>query len=254
MGAETVVPDAATRITPVVADMANLSHRGHVRARNEDFCRIDAPQGLSIVADGVGGHGDGQWASEKAVALVTAILSGKRTATALRQGARETIIAEALQVSNDAMMAENATTGAPSGCTIAGVWSGGSPAEVTAFNVGDSPIFHLSEGRLRKVSRDHSLFQLWVDGGRTGKEPSKRMIVQAMGISEPLTPYLASFEVQPGDAILLCTDGLIGALTLDQIRGLLLSAKSAQEACELLIGTALSGPAADNLTVSVSRY
>jgi protein phosphatase len=254
MGTETADRDVGTRITPVVTDMANLSHQGHVRARNEDFCRIDAAQGLSLVADGVGGHGDGKWASEKAVALVTAILSGKRPAAALRQGARETIITQALQVSNDAMMAENASTGTPSGCTIAGIWSGGSPAEVTAFNVGDSPVFHLSGGRLRKVSRDHSLFQLWVDGGRTGKEPSKRMIVQAMGISEPLTPYLASFEVQPGDTVMLCTDGLIGALTLDQIKGLLLSAKSAQEACEQLIQTALSGPAADNLTVSVSRY
>ncbi len=252
MAADTA--DRSAVAMPVLTDMANLSHCGHVRARNEDFCRIDASQGLSIVADGVGGHGDGQWASEKAVALVTAILSGKRPSAALRQGVRETIIADALQVSNDAMMAENASTGTPSGCTIAGVWGGGATGEVTAFNVGDSPIFHLSDGHLRKVSRDHSLFQLWVDGGRTGKEPSKRMIVQAMGISEPLTPYLASFEVQPGDTVLLCTDGLIGALTLNQIRGLLMSARSAQDACELLINTALTGPAADNLTVSVSRY
>ena len=254
MVAETAEPGVAARIMPAVADMANLSHCGHVRARNEDFCRIDASQGLTIVADGVGGHGDGQWASEKAVALVAATLSGKRPVAALRQGVRETIIADALQVSNDAMMAENASTGTPSGCTIAGVWGGGSAGDVTAFNVGDSPIFHLSGGHLRKVSRDHSLFQLWVDGGRTGKEPSKRMIVQAMGISEPLTPYLASFAVHPGDTILLCTDGLIGALTLDQIRALLLKAGSAQEACELLIQSALCGPAADNLTVSVTRY
>lgn len=249
MGTDTV--ESAPHITPTTVDMANLSHRGHVRERNEDVCQLDAAASLSIVADGVGGHGDGQWASEKAVALVTAMLSRN---TAGRQDACETIIADALQVSNDAMMAENARTGSASGCTIAGIWGAGGAGHVTAFNVGDSPIFHLSGGLLQKVSRDHSLFQLWVDGGRTGKEPSKRMIVQAMGISEPLTPHIVSFAVRPGDTILLCTDGLVGALTLDQIRRLLLSAQNSKEACELLVKAALAGPAADNLTVAVSRY
>lgn len=254
MGIDTVESGRAAHIAPAIVDMANLSHRGHVRERNEDVCRLEAAAGLSIVADGVGGHGDGQWASEKAVALVTATLLRNVAAGALRQDACETVVADALQVSNDAMMAENARTGSPSGCTIAGIWGGGGADHVTAFNVGDSPIFHLSGGLLQKVSRDHSLFQLWVDGGRTGKEPSKRMIVQAMGISDPLTPHIVSFAVRPGDTILLCTDGLIGALTLDQIRSLLLSAQNSKEACELLVKAALAGPAADNLTVAVSRY
>ena len=252
MDASIIGPRGASHEAAVQADAANLSDRGHVRARNEDCCRIEASAGLCLVADGVGGHGDGQWASQKAVGLVTAMLSRNPPAAGLSPGLRETIVAEALQGSNEAMMAENARRGTPSGCTIAGTWTTG--ANVTAFNVGDSPIFHLSEGLLRKVSRDHSLFQLWVDGGRMGKEPSKRMIVQAMGISEPLTPHLTSFAVRPGDTVLLCTDGLAGALALDRIRSLLMTARNSQEACELLISAALAGPAADNLTVSVSRY
>lgn len=238
----------------VTADMANLSHRGHVRARNEDFCRIEAFRGLSIVADGVGGHGDGQWASEKAVTLVTTMLSRSIPEDIMNAKGREAIIADALQIANDAMRRENAGTGAASGSTIAGIWAPGATGWVTAFNVGDSPIFHLSQGFLQKVSRDHSLFQLWVDGGQMGKEPSKRMIVQAMGISEPLTPHLVSFAVSPGDSVLLCTDGLVGALSTERVAGLLLEAKSAGEACELLLNAALAGPAADNLTVSVCRY
>lgn len=236
------------------ADMANLSHRGHVRERNEDCCRIEVGRGLSIVADGVGGHGDGQWASQKAVALVTAMLLRGTADDIWNPKVRETIITDALQVANDAMLTENAESGVASGSTVAGVWAPGATGWVTAFNVGDSPIFHLSQGFLRKISRDHSLFQLWVDGGRIGKEPSKRMIVQAMGISEPLTPHLVSFPVAPGDAVLLCTDGLVGALSPDEIVKHVLGAASAGEACENLLQAALAGPAADNLTVSVCRY
>lgn len=239
---------------PSLADMANLSHRGHVRERNEDSCRIESSRGLCIVADGVGGHGDGQWASQKTVALVTAMLSRGTSEDILSPKARETIIADALQLANDAMLTENARTGLASGSTVAGIWAPAGAGWATAFNVGDSPIFHLSQGIIQKISRDHSVFQLWVDGGRIGKEPSKRMIVQAMGISEPLTPHLLSFRVRPGDTVLLCTDGLIGALSTQQIVDLLASAKGAAAACEGLLRAALAGPAADNLTVAVCRY
>ena len=100
----------ATPSLSATADMANLSHRGHVRERNEDSCRIESSKGLCIVADGVGGHGDGQWASQKTVALVTAMLSRGTSEDILNPGVRETIAADALQVSNDTMLTENAST------------------------------------------------------------------------------------------------------------------------------------------------
>src|SRR5262249_50100050 len=108
-----------------------------------------------------------------------------------------------------------------------------------------------SKGRIAKVSRDHSLYQLWLDGGRVGREPAKRMIVQALGISDPLAPYIAPLSLSPGDTILICTDGLSGAMPPSRMAQLLAGSRSA---CEALLEEVLAGPATDNVTVSVCNF
>jgi len=236
-------------------DIAAASHLGHARRRNEDCCFNAPAQGLSVVADGVGGQGDGAWASQRAVELFCGRIIGLDGAHAGREG-REAAILECLQFTHGEMRTEN-HTGAdkPSGTTIAGICAPqGAAGLVTAFNVGDSPVFHFTRGRMAKVSRDHSVHQLWLDGGRVGKEPGKRMIVQAVGISEQLSPHIVSFPVLPGDAVLICTDGLSGALEPVRMAEFLAEAKSSQNACDLLLNEALAGAARDNVTVSVCYF
>jgi serine/threonine protein phosphatase PrpC len=233
-----------------ILDLAATSHQGHARQQNEDFCFIAPEQGLAIVADGVGGQGDGAWASHRAVELFIHRMQS------CRLDAGETAILDILQSVHREMFIETrARGGKPSGTTIAGLWAPqGSPGPVTIFNVGDSPVFHLSGEKMIKVSKDHSLYQLWVDGGSRGREPAKRTIVQALGISEQLTPHLASFRVVPGDAVLICTDGLSGGMTIERMADLLASAKGSQAACDALLHDVLAGPAKDNVTVSVGRF
>ena len=246
-------PDLFTK--PHLLDMAGASHLGHARRRNEDCCFHARAQGLAVVADGVGGQGDGAWASQRAVELFCGRMMGL-SATPSGQDAREAAILQGLQFTHEAMRAENrGGSDKPSGTTIAGIWAPeGAAGPVIAFNVGDSPAFHFSKGRMTKVSRDHSVYQLWLDGGRVGKEPGKRMIVQAVGISEQLSPHIVSFPVLPGDAVLICTDGLSGAMETGRIGEFLARAQSSQNACDLLLEDALAGAARDNITVSVCYF
>ncbi|MBA2588142.1 MAG: serine/threonine-protein phosphatase [Alphaproteobacteria bacterium] len=235
-------------------DIAAASHLGHARRRNEDCCFHAPAHGLSVVADGVGGQGDGAWASQRVVDLFCdRIISLNGSAS---QDVREVAILDGLQFAHGQMRTENNAGGdKPSGTTIAGIWApDGAAGLVTAFNVGDSPVFHFTKGSMVKVSRDHSVYQLWLDGGRVGKEPGKRMIVQAVGISEQLSPHIVSFPVRCGDAVLICTDGLSGTMEAAQMAKLLAQAKNAQNACDLLLAEALAGAARDNVTVSVCYF
>jgi protein phosphatase len=244
--------DTLTSVTDatLIRNFAAVSHLGHVRRRNEDSYLIVADKGLALVADGVGGQGDGAWASKRAADLFAPALAQASAAT------QEETIGAALAAVHGQMVQETRADGAkPSGTTIAGVWApkgGIGPASV--FNVGDSSVFHFSKERIAKVSRDHSLYQLWLDGGRVGREPAKRMIVQALGISDRLSPFIVPLALLPGDAILICTDGLSGVVPPSRMAQLLAENSGSQGACQALLNEVLSGPAADNVTVAVCRF
>jgi protein phosphatase len=234
----------------LVRGFAAITHKGHTRARNEDSYFIAAADGLALVADGVGGQGDGAWASTRALELFAPALAG-RSANQQAEAIGDVLAAVHARMSTET----RADNKRPSGTTIAGIWApNGSKGPATVFNVGDSAVFHFSGGRVTKVSRDHSLYQLWLDGGRVGREPAKRMIVQAMGISDPLSPYIAPLSLSPGDTILICTDGLSGALSPSRMAQLLAEAASSRAACEALLAEVLAGPATDNVTVSVCNF
>lgn len=234
----------------ITRNFAAVSHLGHTRLRNEDSYFIAAAKGLALVADGVGGQGDGAWASKRAMELFVPSLAAAST------GNQEAAVAQVLASVHGQMFTETRAEGErPSGTTIAGIWAPqGSSGPATVFNVGDSPVFHFSKGRITKVSRDHSLYQLWLDGGRVGREPAKRMIVQALGISDSLTPFIAPLSLSPGDRVLICTDGLSGALAPSRMAQLLDASPQSQQACQALLDEALAGPAADNVTVSVCCF
>ena len=234
----------------ITRNFAAVSHLGHTRLRNEDSYFIAAGEGLALVADGVGGQGDGAWASKRAMELFVPCLAEASADDP------QAAIAQVLASVHGQMFTETrAENERPSGTTIAGIWAPkGSRGPAAVFNVGDSPVFHFSKGRITKVSRDHSLYQLWLDGGRVGREPARRMIVQALGISDQLTPFIAPLTLSPGDRVLICTDGLSGAIAPSRMAQLMDVSPQSQQACQALLDEALAGPAADNVTVSVCCF
>jgi serine/threonine protein phosphatase PrpC len=237
-------------------DVAIASHRGHVRVRNEDAWASDGRLGLMLVADGVGGQGDGRHASSRVINLMLRfIVRSARLARAATLAERERIVARALDFAHKRLQHDNRcdSGGKPSGTTIVGLWLPVGADMATGFNIGDSSLFHVWAGGVRKISRDHSLHQLWLEGGKIGAEPSKRVIVQALGISPALAPHIVSFPVVPGSQIVACTDGLTGALDSDRIAGLLAGSPSAAEGASALLKEVLAGLARDNVTVAVCR-
>lgn len=241
----------------ITRKFAAVSHLGHVRLHNQDSYFIAAAKGLALVADGVGGQGDGAWASKRAVELFVRAADIFIPALAAKSAAdQKLVISEVLTAVHTQMFAETrAENGKPSGTTIAGIWAPeGVKGPATVFNVGDSSVFHLSAGKISKVSHDHSLYQLWLDGGRVGREPAKRTIMQALGISDQLAPFIAPLALLPGDAVLICTDGLSGLMAPSRMAQIIVEAQSSQRACQALLDEALAGPAPDNVTVTVCYF
>jgi protein phosphatase len=238
-----------------VPDIATLSHRGRSRERNEDCWANESSIGLALVADGVGGQGDGSWASRRAVDLVRRFfVKAAWAGMPVSLEEQESVVLRALQFAHRVL--RKANLGRPmraaSGTTIVGLWAPGGPgAMATAFNIGDSRLFRFSAAGLEKMSKDHSLHQMWLDGGKMGAEPSKRVIVQALGISSPLTPHILSFPWHSGEKVLACTDGLTGTVSQARISEILASHAGSQAGADALVAEVLAGPAPDNITVCV---
>ena len=260
MGAEATIDLRKVRPAPsgrpLVLDICAVSHTGTTRARNQDAWCVDPDMGLMLVADGVGGQGDGSWASRRAVTLMRRFL-GHAAAMLKPAGARdrEKVVRRSLVFINRAMQRAPLAAGQKrSGTTLVGLWVPPcGDGQATAFNVGDSSLFRIAATGAVKVSRDHSLHQLWVDGGKVGTEPSKRVIVQALGISPEISPHQASFALKTGETYLACTDGLTGSVPLNEIMAIAGAANPAESVTQNLILGALKGQARDNVTAAVCK-
>lgn len=242
------------RQDPLGRDIATASHRGHVRARNEDAWAGDGRLGLMLVADGVGGQGDGKRASSRAIRLVLRFIVRSARWTDIRTvERRERAVARALNFAHERLRRDNRPDATASGTTIVGLWLPVGVDLATAFNVGDSSLLHFSAGGARKISRDHSIHQLWLEGGKVGAEPAKRLIIQALGISPVVAPHIVSFPAIPGSVMLACTDGLTGTLDSARIASIMASSGTAAKGAAALVKEVLAGQARDNVTVAVCR-
>jgi protein phosphatase len=252
----TLAANPARPCAGLALDFSGLSHSGTARTRNQDAWMVDAEIGLLLVADGVGGQGDGSWASSRAVKLVRRHL---RLATRYMRPRtnqdRERLIHAALRFCSKQMHRHAVLVGGKrSGTTLVGFWAPPDQAgSATAFNIGDSSLFRITQNAIAKLSHDHSLRQIWVDGGRIGAEPSKRVITQAMGISPEIHAHITSFAIAAGESYVVCTDGLTGALSDPEIWKNVRMAATASDGSRALLENALKHQAQDNVTAAVCK-
>ena len=229
---------------------ASRSHPGHVREVNEDACLDQPEQGLWAVADGMGGHTLGDFASGLAVQN----LQGLPDAEDLEQ--RTGAAMNRLQEVNRRLRAEALRRDVPLiGTTIAVLLVGGSVC--SALWAGDSRIYLYREGRLRQLTRDHN--HLEAARGRpisssddTLELPRANLITRALGAQDTLHIDQVTVELLDGDIFLLCTDGLSNELTELSIERALLPGDCSL-ACDALIDLALEREARDNITAVVVR-
>jgi protein phosphatase/serine/threonine-protein phosphatase Stp1 len=221
---------------------------GAVRTRNEDslVCRDDA--GLWAVADGAGGHGAGDVASQ-AVAEALSGLPRQLSASELLAQVRLRLTAVHAELQQRAAAAGPARILAS---TVAVLLARG--GHFAALWAGDSRIYLLRGGVLKRVTRDHSVVQEMVDAGtlteaEAESHPQANVITRAIGARGELQLDKLSDRILPGDAFLLCSDGLFKALPEELIGERLRSGAGAAD----LVAEAVASGARDNVTAVVVR-
>nr|WP_075577407.1 Stp1/IreP family PP2C-type Ser/Thr phosphatase [Olsenella timonensis] len=218
---------------------------GLVRGHNEDSFLLRTP--LFVVSDGMGGHAAGEVASSIAVETV-----GERAPGT----ADDVLLGAAVEAANMAVIeAAEQGIGKPGmGCTVTSVLI--EKNKMAVAHVGDSRAYVLRQGTLVRVTHDHSYVEELVDSGQiTADEarthPSRSIITRALGSDPDMYADHFSLEVNDGDRVILCSDGLSSMISDAEIEALAVSSASPQQAADNLVAAALTAGGADNVTVVV---
>jgi serine/threonine protein phosphatase PrpC len=226
---------------------ASASARGNVREINQDAC-LELPEiGLWAVADGMGGHDDGELASH----VLVDTLRGTRPPASLSAFVDDV---------EDRVLAANrklyglSLAGARSrlvGSTLAALLAHGSHGVLVW--AGDSRIYRLRAGELAQMTRDHSEVEAARHGGRESTRAEEGVITRAVGAAEELFVSLAVHKLEHRDRFLLCSDGLYRELADAELCACL-AAGDCAEACSSLLAAALARECADNVTAVVVEF
>ena len=123
-------------------------------------------------------------------------------------------------------------------------------------HIGDSRCYYLRDGVLKQITRDQTMGEVVLDQGLLSEEEvAQRGLdhILTSAIGAEITPSIGLIDLEPGDTLLLCTDGLTKHVTDDAARDVLDSGGTAEEACRRLVDAALEDGGSDNVTVVVSR-
>ena len=243
-----------------------LTDVGLVRKHNEDSLFFDTELGLFIVADGLGGHAAGEVASGIVVEHISKYieetsnpettlpmgiekgisLNGHRLRTAIRLSDKA--------ISDDILVHPERDT---MGSTVVACLIEGN--RVTMAHVGDSRAYRLDGGCIRQVTRDHSWVAEQVANGiltleEAKKHPFRNVITQALGNGTDLEIELQEFEISDSETILLCSDGLSGMVSEEQMLSIVNQASNLQDAVSGLIALAIENGGEDNVSVVLVKH
>jgi protein phosphatase/serine/threonine-protein phosphatase Stp1 len=225
---------------------------GTVRQRNEDAVLERAEIGLWAVADGAGGHERGDYASSRIIETLReadAMLSGLSLVEEVKGSLAEVnreLRARAATIGPDALM----------GSTVAVLLI--FDDQCCCLWAGDSRLYRKRAGQLRQLSRDQSHVQDLVDRGEILPEeaathPMANIVTNLIGAFDRLVLEESHDRLEPGDIMLLCSDGLSGALRDAEIARILTESPPAA-AADRLIERALDQGARDNVSAVVVEY
>ncbi|MBR4098482.1 MAG: Stp1/IreP family PP2C-type Ser/Thr phosphatase [Clostridium sp.] len=235
-------------------EMWGITHRGMVREQNQDaFLLRQLPDGgiAAVVCDGMGGAKAGNIASTMAAEIfMDELLQVERSDPSETQRWMEHAAALANDQVFDRSLKDSDCTGM--GTTlVAAVLDGG---EASILNEGDSRAYHISDQGIAQVTRDHSLVEDLVERGELTPEqarnhPHKNLITRAIGAEPLLRADFFHLPIQPGECLLLCSDGLSNLVTDQEILYEVVHGGEKDSCCQRLLDIALHRGAPDNVTV-----
>jgi protein phosphatase len=239
---------------------AGMSDVGRCRKANQDQFLVDMPLGLYAIADGMGGHAAGEVASELAISALAESLrdagNGKPVGTAAQAADQlRAALNEGNQRICDSMLSRAEWRGM--GTTMVVLLTVGETAVVG--HVGDSRAYLLRDGQLRQLTSDHSWVNEQVKLGlltheQAQRHPMRNIVTRALGNQAQVDVELSEETIRPGDVFVLCSDGLNGMLTDDEIcETLVANGGTPRAACRALVERANANGGEDNITVVVLR-
>lgn len=236
-------------------EYTSCSNQGLVRKRNEDaWLELALEDGghVFVVCDGMGGHAGGNIASQLAADSI-----GEWCSASTEEPEKQ--LCSAIEAANRSILERAASN--PElhgmGTTVVAIHLGLDGA-CTVAHVGDSRAYRLRHGRssqLEQLTDDHSLVGRFVREGTLSAEdaemhPYRNMVERALGLDQPLEVELRSLATDPGDRLLLCSDGLSSEVPDDEIAQIL-EVEDVDEAATQLVDAAMAHGGRDNITVQV---
>ena len=219
---------------------------GCLRDHNEDSLVVTPP--LFAVADGMGGHAAGEVASEIAVRVLSELAPEHPDVEALGRAIEEANRA-VIQAAREGRGRQGM------GTTMTAAMLEGE--RLVIAQIGDSRAYLLHQGKLQQLTRDHSLMADMIEAGQLTPEearthPQRSVITRALGSDAHLHPDIYEINVETGDRLLICSDGLSGMIFDDQIENTLRRVQDPQRCASQLVNEAIAAGGHDNVTVIVA--
>jgi serine/threonine protein phosphatase PrpC len=213
---------------------------GKVRRRNEDAFLCSPSLGVFAVADGLGGLSAGDVASKAAIDQLEAI--------APRTGPELEALRELVELAHRAVQEVSRAISPESLAATTLLFARALDGRLQLAWAGDSPGFLWRDGELRQVTRDHNVLNESPEEALLGLV-NPHAITRCLGQPEPLEAELAELELQPGDRVLLCSDGITNELELEELAELTAQASDPQDLVRTTIEQALAAGGRDNATI-----
>ncbi|HEX7034542.1 MAG TPA: protein phosphatase 2C domain-containing protein [Pseudomonadales bacterium] len=235
-------------------ELVGRTDRGRLRERNEDNLAFDETIGVAVVADGMGGLDHGHLASRTAAETVLAHLR------AAGPGRSAADLEAALGAANDRVREAARAAAAVMGTTAVVLDVAADACRIA--HVGDSRAYRLHRGELTLLTRDHSMVQDLVERGLLRPEaarhsPSRNVITRAIGLDVAFEPEIRAIELEAGDLLLLCSDGLWDMLEdaeiAERLRRSGANRRGLERCADALVNAANAAGGFDNITVVLAR-
>lgn len=238
----------------------------YVELPSEEALRGRSPQGgpeagnryaLLVVADGMGGQVAGKEASETAVEVVKTLFAAKAKAGKPLKDIKKFIL-DAFRQANKAVFKKGEARAANMGTTLTMAFIDNHSAFIG--HVGDSRACHIRKREIRQVTEDHSLAEDMVKKGRATREevkasPMRSMLTRSIGTKkEVVVDEPIGIELEDGDCLVLCTDGLTNLVEGQEILSVVHNTADLQKACNLLVDMARKRGGHDNITVIGAEF
>lgn len=245
-------------------DFALKSDIGQMRPLNEDYCGYyyneDADMALFVLADGMGGHNAGEVASKLAVDNIIKHISVNIDADKISDNTNYIIelIEGAIKLTNSIIyeMAYESESLDGMGTTLVILAICKSKGYIA--NIGDSRAYLIDKTKIKQLTTDHSYIEELLRKGTISKEaamihPQRNIITRAVGTDLDVVADYTTININKGDVLLLCSDGLSNVLKEVEIKEIVVSSQSAEEASDRLLKEANQKGGYDNISVVVVK-